>query len=146
MTFMTMSQPSQLLCARGHTCVLVWTSLNQSYCTPDHKHSPVIYSLWHKDMTLWTLYIHSTANIIQGTQCAQVRSYSQKSIACLQTSILLCRSALNDLCDVYAVVSWDVLVAYSSSNTETKTLGMKAEKDINKKQSVRLSSIHMNHV
>lgn len=50
-----------------------------------------------------------------------VVAYSQQTIACLQPSVFLCSSAFNDLCDVDAVVSWDVLIANTSSNAEPQT-------------------------
>lgn len=48
-------------------------------------------------------------------------AYSQQAIACLQPSIFLCSSAINDLCDVDAVVSRDMLIANTSSNAEPQT-------------------------
>lgn len=60
-------------------------------------------------------------SLYSAQRSVDVVSYSQQTIACLQPSIFLCSSAFNDLCNVDAVVSRDVLIADTSSNAEAKT-------------------------
>lgn len=49
------------------------------------------------------------------------RPYSQQFVSDLQPPIFMCGPSLDDLCDVDAVVSWDVLVPDTACYTEAQT-------------------------
>ena len=48
----------------------------------------------------------------------ELASYGQELVSDLQLPVLVCRPALDDLGDVDTVVSWDMLIPYSSSDAE----------------------------